>query len=79
MGRKGMIRTAILLIAAATFVALGVRAQDEPSVADAARRSRQQKQAPAKPSSVITNDTLRPAPHLCRPVRFASRRSGHYH
>ena len=62
MGHKGMIRTAILLIAAASFVALGVRAQDEPSVADAARRSRQQKQAPAKPSSVITNDTLRPAP-----------------
>ena len=62
MGHKGMIRTAILLIAAASFVALGVRAQDEPSVADAARRSRQQKQASAKPSSVITNDTLRPAP-----------------
>src|SRR6516225_4385513 len=62
MGHKGMIRTAILLIAAASFLALGVRAQSEPSVADAARRSRQQKQASAKPSSVITNDTLRPAP-----------------
>src|SRR6516165_12826224 len=62
MGHKGMIRTAILLIAAASFLAVGVRAQDEPSVADAARRSRQQKQASAKPSSVITNDTLRPAP-----------------
>ena len=62
MGHKGMIRTAILLIAAASFLAVGVRAQDEPSVADAARRSRQQKQASAKPSSVITDDTLRPAP-----------------
>src|SRR6516225_4070148 len=62
MGHKGMIRTAILLIAAASFLALGVRAQDEPSVADAARRARQQKQASAKPSSVVTNDTLRPAP-----------------
>ena len=57
-----MIRNAILLIAAASFLALGVRAQDEPSVADAARRARQQKQASAKPSSVVTNDTLRPAP-----------------
>jgi hypothetical protein len=62
MGHKEMIRTTILLIAAASFLALGVRAQSEPSVADAARRSRQQKQASAKPSSVITNDTLRPAP-----------------
>jgi hypothetical protein len=62
MDHKGMIRTASLLIAAASFLALGVRAQDEPSVADAARRARQQKQASAKPSSVVTNDTLRPAP-----------------
>ena len=62
MGHKGKIRTAILLIAAASFLALGVRAQGEPSVADAARRARQQKQASAKSSSVITNDTLRPAP-----------------
>ena len=62
MGHRGIIRTFILLIAAASFVTLGVRAQDEPSVADAARRARQQKQASAKPSSVITDDTLRPAP-----------------
>jgi hypothetical protein len=62
MGHKGIIRIFILFIAAASFVTLGVRAQDEPSVADAARRARQQKQASAKPSSVITDDTLRPAP-----------------
>ena len=62
MGHKEIIRTSILLFAAASFVTLGVRAQDEPSVADAARRAREQKQASAKPSSVITNDTLRPAP-----------------
>ena len=62
MGHKGMIRTFILLFAAASFFTLGVAAQDEASVADAARRARQQKQASAKPSSVITNDTLRPAP-----------------
>ena len=62
MGHRGIIRTFILLIAAASFLALGLRAQDEPSVADAARRARQQKQASAKPSAVVTNDTLRPAP-----------------
>ena len=62
MGHKRTIRTSILLIAAASFVTLSVRAQDEPSVADAARRTREQKQASAKPSSVVTNDTLRPAP-----------------
>ena len=62
MGYKGMIRTSILLFAALSFFTLGVAAQDEPSVADAARRARQQKQASAKPSSVITNDTLAPAP-----------------
>src|SRR5208337_4530228 len=33
----------------------------EPSVADAARRAREQKQAAAKPSAVITNETLKPA------------------
>jgi hypothetical protein len=62
MGHKEMIRTSILLVAAAFFFTLGVRAQDEPSVADAARRAREQKPASAKPSSIITNDTLHPAP-----------------
>src|SRR3974390_414176 len=62
MGHKGIFRTSILLFAALSFFTLGVAAQDEPSVADAARRARQQKQASAKPSSVITNDTLAPAP-----------------
>src|SRR3974377_354639 len=63
MGHKGIFRTSILLFAALSFFTLGVAAQDEPSVADAARRARQQKQASAKPSSVITNDTLAPAPN----------------
>ena len=62
MGHQGIIRTSIVLFAALSFFTLGVAAQDEPSVADAARRTRQQKQASAKPSSVITNDTLAPAP-----------------
>lgn len=62
MSCKGMIRTLPLLVAATSFLALHVAAQDQPSVAEAARRARQQKQASAKPSSVITNDTLAPAP-----------------
>lgn len=32
----------------------------EPSIADAARRNREEKKAPAKPGTVITNDTLSP-------------------
>ena len=63
MGRKGIIRTLTLLVAVTSFSAFRVAAQDEPSVADAARRARQQKQASAKPASVITNDTLAPAPN----------------
>ena len=72
MGYKGMIRTSILLFAALSFFTLGVAAQDEPSVADAARRARQQKQASAKPSSVITNDTLAPAPATAAPSSAAT-------
>jgi hypothetical protein len=33
----------------------------EQSVADAARKAREQKKTPAKPDKVITNDTLKPA------------------
>jgi hypothetical protein len=72
MGHKGIIRTSILLFAALSFFTLGVAAQDEPSVADAARRARQQKQASAKPSSVITNDTLAPAPATAAPSSAAT-------
>jgi hypothetical protein len=41
----------------------GARAQgqQEQSVADAARKAREQKKTAAKPSTVITNDTLKPA------------------
>ncbi len=37
------------------------QAPQEPSIADAARRNREEKKAPAKPGSVITNDTLSPS------------------
>ena len=41
----------------------GARAQSDQgqSVAEAARKAREQKKTPAKPSTVITNDTLKPA------------------
>jgi hypothetical protein len=41
----------------------GARAQSDQgqSVADAARKAREQKKTAAKPSTVITNDTLKPA------------------
>jgi chromosome segregation ATPase len=62
MCRKRISRVLTLFLAAASFFALRLPAQDKPSVADAARRARQQKQAATKPAPVITNDTLRPAP-----------------
>jgi DNA repair exonuclease SbcCD ATPase subunit len=62
MCRKRISRVFTLFLAAAFLFALRLPAQDKPSVADAARRARQQKQAASKPAPVITNDTLRPAP-----------------
>jgi len=62
MCRQRMIRTLTLLVAATSFLALRAAPQDQPSVAEAARRARQQKQPSAKPPSVITNETLTPAP-----------------
>ena len=51
-----------LLSLTVSLVPAHLAAQDAPSVADAARRARQQKQASAKPATVITDDTLHPAP-----------------
>jgi hypothetical protein len=53
-----------LMLLGAFLMAIPIaRAQSDqsPSVADAARRAREQKQAAAKPTQVITNDTLKPA------------------
>jgi DNA repair exonuclease SbcCD ATPase subunit len=61
MCRKRISRFLALFLAAASLFALRLPAQDKPSIADAARRARQQKQAALKPAPVITNDTLRPA------------------
>jgi hypothetical protein len=60
--RKKVCVSAILL--AACLVGMpGARAQSDQdqSVADAARKAREQKKTAAKPNTVITNDTLKPA------------------
>ncbi len=54
-----------LILLGAFLIAMPIaRAQGDqsPSVADAARRAREQKQAAPKPTQVITNETLKPAP-----------------
>lgn len=48
---------AAMLLPAATFA----QSQDTPSVAEAARRAREQKKTAAKPSRVITEDDVKPA------------------
>lgn len=55
-------RILTLLFVGTCFFALHLAAQDAPSVAEAARRARQQKEAASKPAQVVTNDTLPPAP-----------------
>jgi glucose/arabinose dehydrogenase len=52
-----------ILLAACLVGMPSARAQSgqEQSVAEAARKAREQKKTPAKPSTVITNDTLKPA------------------
>lgn len=57
-----ILRSLALLIAAVGFLSVNLAAQDAPSVAEAARRAREQKQTAAKPARVVTDDTLTPAP-----------------
>ena len=60
--RKKVCVSAILLAACLAGMP-GARAQSDqqPSVAEAARKAREQKKTAAKPGTVITNDTLKPA------------------
>jgi uncharacterized coiled-coil protein SlyX len=53
----------VILFAACLVGMPGARGQSDqqPSVAEAARKAREQKKTQAKPSTVITNDTLQPA------------------
>jgi hypothetical protein len=64
MQQRTLLRTLTLLGLASAALALPLLAQDNPSdsVAEAARRARAQKKAATKPATVITDDTLKPAP-----------------
>jgi uncharacterized protein YhaN len=64
MSPKLFVRSLALFIAAVSFSAIHLAAQDAPSVAEAARRTREQKQASAKPAKVLDNDSL---PHSSTP------------
>jgi len=56
------LRSFALFLAVFAFSSIRLVAQDDTSVAEAARRARQQKQDATKPSHVIDNDSLPPAP-----------------
>ncbi len=63
MSPKFVLRSLTLLLAAFSLFSIRLAAQDDaPSVADAARRARQQKQDAAKPAHVIDNDEIPPSP-----------------
>jgi len=64
MRHTTIVRTLALVLPLAFSFALPVAAQDSQntSVAEAARRSREQKKASAKPAIIITDETLKPAP-----------------
>jgi enamine deaminase RidA (YjgF/YER057c/UK114 family) len=51
---------AVLAVSLVPAAALA-QSQDDQSVADAARRARDQKKPPAKPAKVITNEDIKPA------------------
>jgi hypothetical protein len=63
MPAKTILRSLALLLAAFCLFSIRLAAQDDsPSVADAARQARQQKQGATKPAHVIDNDAIPPAP-----------------
>jgi hypothetical protein len=65
MSPKIILRSLALLLAAFCLFSFRLAAQDDaPSVADAARRARQQKQDAAKPAHVIDNDAIPPSPSV---------------
>ena len=63
MLRCTTMRLVLPVVLAATLLpaAAFAQPQDTPSVAEAARRARMQKKAPAKPVKVITEDDVKPA------------------
>src|SRR5215470_5420914 len=62
MSRKTMLRWLTLLALGLASASLPLAAQDTTSVAEAAKRARQQKQESTKPAKVITNDEIPGAP-----------------
>lgn len=59
MPRSMLIRIAIASVVAALFLTVGsAQSQDSQSVAEAARRAREKKKDAAKPTKVITDETL---------------------
>lgn len=65
MFQKTALRMTAFLLCATSSLALHLSAQDTqnaPSVAEAARRARQQKQNASKPSTILTNDNMPAAP-----------------
>lgn len=68
---KTMLRFVALLVSVTALCAIDLAAQDSqdaPSVAEAARRARAQKQAASKPSQVVTNETLAPNTDAGKPA-----------
>ena len=63
MSRCILLRLALPIALAATLLpaASFAQSQDSESVADAARRAREQKKTPAKPVKVLTDDDVKPA------------------
>jgi hypothetical protein len=63
MQQRVFLRSLALMGLAGAFLGLPLRAQDgqADSVAEAARRARAQKKSAAKPATVVTDDTLKPA------------------
>jgi enamine deaminase RidA (YjgF/YER057c/UK114 family) len=63
MSRRITLRLALPVVLAATLLPASAfaQSQDSQSVADAARRAREQKKPPAKPAKVITDEDLKPA------------------
>jgi predicted RNase H-like nuclease (RuvC/YqgF family) len=68
MSPKFLMRSLTLLLAALSLFSIRLVAQDAPSVAEAARRARQQKQDAAKPAHVIDNDVIPSSPAASAPA-----------
>jgi predicted RNase H-like nuclease (RuvC/YqgF family) len=70
MSRLISLRLAISVVVASALLpaAALAQSQDTQSVAEAARRAREQKKAAPKPATVITNDDVKPATPVTEPA-----------